>query len=157
MSVGNRRAKDRNAILIDGRRDVINHIIHVDGNGICTGVLIDVLYALPLLRFAKDVPRCSTLQTFDGKSIIIVKGEVHRLIDPLLGRRFLKCDFSFEDAVSLVGNDRTACTHVATNVHRYRKHSYGLVASIDSDACHTVLCNGEWCCAFCGKGAISIA
>ena len=97
------------------------------------------------------------MQTFDGIGIVVIEGEVHRLIYPLLGCCLLQCHLSLEDAAALIGDDRTACAHVAADVHRHGHDADRLVGSADRDAGHAVFCDGEWRTAFGAKGAVAIA
>ena len=54
---------------------------------------------------------------FDGIGIVVVECEIHRLVHPLLRGCFLQCHFSFEYAIAFIGDGRTACAHIATDVH----------------------------------------
>ena len=156
LSVCHRRAEDRDAILVDGCRDVVNHLLHVDCNGVCSSVLIDVFCALALFCFAKSISCGCALQAFDGIGIVVVECEIHRLVHPLLRRCLLQCYFSFEDAIALIGNCRTACAHIATDVHGDGENGYCIVCGADGDAGHTVFAYRERCVAFCGECSVAV-
>ena len=143
-------------MFVDWSTDVVHHVLHIDGNGISARVLIDVLHTLSLLCFSEHISCSCSLQTLDGIGIVIVEGEVHRLVNPLLRGCFLKCNLSLEDAITLVGNDGTACSHIATNIHRDRKNSVSVTGSIDCDTSHTVLSDREWRAAFHTESAVAI-
>ena len=156
LSVGDGRTEDRDAVLVDGSIDVVLHLVHVDGDGIGTGILIDVLRALSFLHFSEVIARRSAFESLDGKGIIVVQGKVHGLVHPLLRRCFRQGDFSLEDACSLVGDGGIASGDVAANVHRDGHDGDGGGSGVDGDACHTVLRHGEGRAARSAEGAIAI-
>ena len=143
LTVCNRRAEDGYAVFVDWGRYVVDHILHIDGDGISARVLIDVLHALSLLDFSQHISCCSTLKALDGVGIVVVECEVHCLVNPLLRGSFHECHLTLEDAVSFVRDGGIACSDVASNVHRDRKNRDCLVSRIDCDASHTVLRDRE--------------
>ena len=90
LSVGHTGAKDRDAVLVDGSRDIIYivHHIHHDGIGAC--ILIDILYILPIGRHTQGIARGSVPEALDGVLIGIVQGKIHGLVHPLLRGSFLE-------------------------------------------------------------------
>ena len=118
LAVCHRRAEDGDTVLVDGSRNVVSHLLHIDGNGIGARILVDVLRALSLLDFTESVAGGSALQTLDGVGVVVVEREVHRLIHPLLGSCLGQSHFSLEHAVCLVGNGGIAAADVAAHIHR---------------------------------------
>ena len=156
LPVGDGRAEDRDAVLVDGCVDVVLHLVHVDRDGIGAGVLIDVLRALTLLRLSQVVACGSAPEPLDGKGVIVVQGKVHGLVHPLLRSRLRQGDFSLEHACTLVGDGGIACGDAATDVHRDGHDGDGGGGGVDRDAGHAVVCHVEGLVARRSEGAVAV-
>ena len=96
------------------------------------------------------------METLDGVRVIVVEGEVHRLIHPLLRGRLGQSHFSLEDAIALIGDGGIASADVAADVHGNGQDGDGFVGCVDGDACHAVGGNGESSVAGEVEGAVAI-
>ena len=84
LSVGHAGAKDRDAVLVDGSRDIIYIVHHIYRDGIGACILVDILCILSIGSHTQDIARGGIPESLDSKIIGIVQGKIHGLIHPLL-------------------------------------------------------------------------